>query len=129
MNKAILMGRLVADPDKRQTESGHSVATFRIAVDRPSKDKITDFISIVVWRNTADFVCQYFGKGDMIAVEGSIQVRGYTDKEGKNRSVTEVVADRVHFCGSRQNANNGAKQGEESLDFEEIEVPSAVLTF
>lgn len=112
LNKIFLMGRLVADPELKQTPSGVSVATFRIAVDRDFKNKETgereaDFINIVTWRATADFVSRYFAKGRMAVVEGRLQTRSYTDKDGNKRYVSEVVADNVYFGDSRRDGDNG----------------------
>ncbi len=112
LNKIFLQGRLVADPELRQTPAGISVATFRIAVDRDFKNKETgekeaDFISVVAWRATAEFVCRYFGKGRMIIVEGRLQMRNYTDREGNKRTVAEVVADNIYFGDSKRDYDNG----------------------
>lgn len=111
LNKAILMGRLCADPDLKQTPNGISVCSFSIAVDRSySKDKErqTDFIDIVAWRQTAEFVSKYFSKGKMIIVEGSIQTRTYQDKNGNKRKAVEVVADNVQFGESKNSAQGNA---------------------
>lgn len=98
INKVFLMGRLTADPEIRQTPSGIYVATFKIAVDRTySKEKQTDFLPVVAWRNTAEFVSRYFSKGQMIVVEGSLQSRNYEDKNGQKRTAIEVVAQNVQF--------------------------------
>ena len=101
LNKVILMGRLTADPELRQTPSGVYVATFRIAVDRSysgrNGEKQTDFLDVVAWRNTAEFVSRYFTKGQMIVVEGSLQSRSYEDKNGQKRTAIEVVAQNVQF--------------------------------
>lgn len=112
LNKAILQGRLVADPELRHTQNGTAVATFRIACDRDYKSKDpgaqnADFISIVAWRQTAEFISRYFTKGSMILVDGRIQVRDYTDNNGQRRYVTEIVADSVNFCGPKRD-NGGA---------------------
>lgn len=101
LNRAILMGRLTADPDLRQTPNGVSVATFSLAVSRNYNKDQTDFINIVAWRQTADFVGKYFSKGQLVAVEGSIQTRSYTDKQGNKRTAFEVVADQVYFAESK----------------------------
>ncbi len=104
-NKAILIGRLVADPELKTTPNGVNVTAFRIAVDRPYKqgnERKVDFISIVAWRSQAEFVCRYFGKGKLIGIEGAIQTRDYTDKDGNKRYITEVVADRVFFVGGQE---------------------------
>lgn len=106
-NRAILVGRLTADPELRQTPNGISVCSFSIAVDRPfSKggEKQTDFIDIVAWRQLAEFVSRYFSKGRALLVEGSIQVRSYTDKNGQNRRAWEVVADNIRFVESKSAA-------------------------
>ena len=105
LNCAVLMGRLVADPELRTTTNGTSVTSFRIAVDRnfvrQGAERQADFIDIVAWRQTAEFVTRYFHKGSMIAVQGSIQTRNYEDKNGNKRTAVEVVADNVSFCGSK----------------------------
>lgn len=106
LNKIFLIGRLVADPDSRQTPSGVPVTTFRIAVDRDRKNKETgereaDFVTIVAWRSTAEFVSQHFTKGRMAVVEGRLQIRPYTDKDGNKRNATEVVAENIYFGDSR----------------------------
>lgn len=105
-NKAILMGRLTKDPELRTTESGLSVCTFSIAVDRQyqakGEDKKVDFFNIVAWRQTAEFVSKYFAKGRCILVEGEIQNRSYTDKDGNKRYITEIIADRVGFTGEKK---------------------------
>ncbi len=111
MNRAILMGRLVADPELRTTQSGISTTTFTIAVDRSytgkDQERQTDFLPIVAWRNTAEFICKYFKKGSMILVEGSIRVRNYEAKDGSGkRYVTEIFADNVHFTGSRNESQS-----------------------
>ena len=102
-NKVILMGRLTATPEPKQTPSGISVTTFTLAVDRNTKDAPCDFISIVAWRQTADFVCKYFKKGQAMLVCGEIQTRTWTDNQGNKRVVTEVVANEVRFCESKSN--------------------------
>lgn len=113
LNRVVLMGRLTADPELKQTQSGVTVTSFAIAVDRSrtSRDaeKQTDFINCVAWRQTAEFICRYFGKGKMIALEGSLQVRNYTDKNNNKRQAVEVLVDQVHFAGdSNSNANSNA---------------------
>ena len=105
LNCAVLMGRICQDIELKTTASGVSVTSFNIAVDRSyqkqGEEKQTDFLTVVCWRNTADFVSRYFKKGSMIAVQGSIQTRSYEDKEGNKRTAVEVVADNVSFCGSK----------------------------
>lgn len=109
MNSVNLMGRLVSDPELKTTNSGISVTSFRIAVDRgyvkAGEERKADFIDIVAWRNTAEFVCRYFGKGDMIALSGRLQTRTYQAKDGTNRSVIEVLADNVFFTGERHSSS------------------------
>lgn len=110
LNRVILQGRLVADPELRHTQSNIAVATYRIAVDRNyatrdangNRQSQADFINIVSWRQAAEFVAKYFTKGSMILVEGQLQVREYTDRDGNRRYVTEVVTDNINFCGSRR---------------------------
>jgi single-strand DNA-binding protein len=114
LNRIILMGRLVADPELRQTPNGISVATFRIAVDRNyqskgSGERQADFISCVAWRQTGEFISRYFQKGRMIAVEGSLQTRNYEDKTGAKRTAYEVVVDQAYFADSRQGGGNQAE--------------------
>lgn len=110
LNCAIIMGRLTADPELKKTPSDVSVTSFTVAVDRKynkDEEKIADFINVVAWRGSADFVCKYFKKGQMIAVQGEIQTRNYDDKNGIKRWVTEIIADNVSFCGSKSNTQIG----------------------
>lgn len=105
INTVVLMGRLVAAPELRQTTNGTSVTAFTLAVDRKfSKDKTVDWIDCVAWQNTAEFICKYFGKGSMIALTGSIQTRTYEDKNGNKRKAVEVVADGASFCGAKKDS-------------------------
>ena len=113
LNKIFLQGRLVADPEMRHTPSGVAVASLRLAVDRDFKDrntgeKATDFIDIVAWRQTAEFVSKYFQKGRMIVVSGRLQMRDWTDKDGNKRTSAEVVADNVYFGDSNRREDGGA---------------------
>lgn len=114
INVAVLMGRLVADPELRHTPNDISVTTIRIAVDRrfnkAGGEKQTDFIDVTAWRQTAEFICRYFRKGSMIAVQGSIRVENYTDRDGNKRSRFEVVADNVSFCGEKRETSESAHQ-------------------
>ena len=112
LNKVFLQGRLVADPELRHTPNGVAVASFRIAVDRDFKDRETgerkaDFINVVAWRQTGEFVSRYFTKGRMAIVEGKLQTRDYTDRDGNRRYATEVVADNIYFGDSRRDGDNG----------------------
>ena len=110
LNKIILMGRLTRDPELRRTQSGTPVTSFSLAVDRDFKsqsgEKETDFIDIVAWRSTAEFVTKYFTKGRMAVVEGRLQIRDWTDKEGGKRRSAEVVADNVYFGDSRRDGES-----------------------
>lgn len=102
MNQVILIGRLCADPDLRVTNNGTAVANFTLAVDRRfSKEKQADFINIVVWKAQAENCAKYIAKGSQVAVEGRLQVRKYQDKEGNNRTATEVIANSVQFLDTR----------------------------
>lgn len=107
LNLSVLQGRLVADPEIRQTPGGVHVATFRLAVDRnyqQNGQRQADFINCVAWRGTAEFIGKYFGKGDMCLVEGSLQSRNYEDKNGNKRTAYEVIVGQVYFSGSRKEA-------------------------
>ena len=106
LNKIFLMGRLTRDPELRRTQTGTPVASFSLAVDRDFKDKATgerstDFIDVVAWRQTAEFVSRYFTKGRMAVVEGRLQIRDWTDKEGGKRRSAEVIADGIYFAGAK----------------------------
>ena len=112
LNRILLMGRLTRDPELRHTKSGTEVATFTLAVDRDFKDKssgerATDFINVVAWRQTGEFVSRYFTKGRMAVVEGRLQMRDWTDKEGNKRISAEVVADSVYFGDSKKGDQSG----------------------
>lgn len=113
LNKAILMGRLTRDPELRYTQNNTPVVTFTLAIDRSyskGQERQTDFIDIVAWRRTAEFVSQWFTKGMMAVVVGSIQSRRWQDKNGNNRTSIEVVADEVQFGESKRSRENGAVQ-------------------
>ena len=105
LNVVALMGRLVYDPELKTTQNGTNVCSFRIAVDRSftrqGEERKADFIDVTAWRQTAEFVSKHFQKGSMIAVEGSLQTRQYQDKNGNNRTATEVLASQVSFCGGK----------------------------
>jgi len=112
LNKIFIMGRLARDPELRRTQTGTPVASFTLAVDRDFKDKTTgeratDWIDVVAWRGTAEFVSRYFTKGRMAVVEGRLQIRDWTDKEGGKRRSAEVVADQVYFGDSKRDGDGG----------------------
>lgn len=150
LNRVVLMGRLTATPELKQTTGGVSVTSFTIACDRNFADKsgnrACDFINIVAWRSTAEFVCKYFAKGRMMALEGSIQTRNYEDKQGNKRTAFEVVADQVYFADSKQSGERSSSpnfptpspdsfqeppkgQSFSIGDFEEIEADDSDLPF
>ena len=116
LNKIILMGRLTRDPELRRTGSGTAVTSFSLAVDRDFKsqsgEKETDFIDIVAWRNTAEFVSRYFTKGRMAVVEGRLQMRDWTDKDGNKRTSAEVVADHIYFGDSQRSGDTSNTSGD-----------------
>ncbi len=116
LNHIVIMGRLARDPELRHTQSGTPVASFRLAVDRDFKDKntgerTTDWIDVVAWRGTGEFVSRYFSKGRMAVVEGRLQIREWTDKEGNRRTTAEVVADNVYFGDSKRDGDGGSYGG------------------
>lgn len=116
-NKAILVGRLTANPELKQTPNGVSVTSFSIAVSRSHVNKQTgqrdtDFIDIVAWRSTAEFICRYFAKGRPILIDGSIQTRTYVDKQGQNRRVWEIVADSANFVESKNDGGQNQSEPE-----------------
>ena len=110
LNKIIIMGRLTRDPELRRTGSGTPVTSFSLAVDRDFKsqsgEKETDFIDVVAWRSTAEFVSKYFTKGRMAVVEGRLQIRDWTDRDGGKRRSAEVVADNVYFGDSKRDGGS-----------------------
>ena len=111
LNHIVLMGRMVKDPELKQTQSGVSVCNFTIAVDRDYKngdEKVADFVDCVVWRNSADFVSKYMKKGRMVVVSGSLQSRKWQDKEGNNRTSWEVQAQNVYFADSKRDGDSGS---------------------
>lgn len=116
LNHIVIMGRLTRDPELRRIQNGIPVASFSLAVDRDFKDKstgerATDFIDVVAWRSPGEFVSRYFTKGRMAVVEGCLQIRDWTDKDGNKRRSAEVVADRVYFGDSKR---EGGSSGQES---------------
>ncbi len=114
-NKCIMMGRITHDLELKTTPTGTNVCTFSIAVDRrfqaKGEEKKTDFFNVVAWRAQADFVCNYFSKGRMIMVEGELQTRSYTNKDGVKINVTEIIADRLGFTGEKRDSFSGTSQG------------------
>jgi len=110
LNVIALMGRLVANPELKQTQSGIAVTSFRIACDRSyckqGEERQTDWIDCVAWRSNAEFICKYFGKGQLIAVQGELQTRNYTDRDGNKRKATEVVVSQAHFAESKKDTGN-----------------------
>ena len=106
LNCAVIMGRLTKDPELRTTGNGISVSAFTVAVDRnyqkAGQERQTDFINVVAWRQTAEFVCRYFRKGQMIAVQGSIETRKYEDRNGNKREAVEIKADSISFCSNKE---------------------------
>jgi single-strand DNA-binding protein len=129
-NKAILIGRLTADPELKQTNNGITVTSFTVAVDRKAQkdaEKKTDFINCVAWRTTAEFICRYFTKGMPILVAGSIQTRAWSTQEGEKRIAVEVVADEVSFVESKKVSDSAAPTTDipqftqsDNADFEEV---------
>lgn len=110
LNRCVIMGRLGRDPELRHTQSGTTVATFTLAVDRDFKDKNTgerqtDWIPVVAWRSTGEFAAKYLSKGRMAVVEGRLQMREWTDKEGNRRTTAEVVADSIYFGDSKRDVD------------------------
>lgn len=118
LNVAAIMGRLTADPELRHTQNDIAVTSFTVAVDRSyaraGTERQTDFIDVVAWRQTAEFVCKYFQKGSMIAVTGSIQTRNYEDRQGNKRKAFEIVASDVSFTGSKRESGSAGGNSYES---------------
>ena len=124
-NLVVLTGRLTADAELRHTQTNVPITNFTIAVDRKVKsgeERVADFINVIAWRSTAEFVSKYFKKGSMIGIEGAIQTRKYTDKDGNNRTAFEVVANNVHFIESKK--TDGAPKGTENKADVFVEVSS-----
>jgi len=146
MNQIVIMGRLTRDPELRHTPNGVAVASFTLAVDRgfapkDGGEKQTDFIDVVAWRNTAEFVSKYFAKGQMAAVTGRLQIRDWTDKDGNKRRSAEVVADNIYFTESKKSREasfgpadskddySGFGAPVESSDFAELAMDDGDLPF
>ena len=130
LNCAVMMGRLTAAPELKHTPNNIAVTSFSVAVNRSyakqGEQRAADFIDVVAWRSTAEFICKYFGKGQLIVVQGMLQTRTYTDTKGNKRKVVELVADQVHFGESKkvtQQANNAPNPSDSqsvSSGFEEL---------
>ena len=109
LNVVAIMGRLARDPELRQTTTGKNVASFRIACDRGRRDangqSQADWLDVVAWDRTAEFVCKYFQKGSLIAIDGRLQSRQYQDKNGQNRTAVEIVTQNANFCGSKESTS------------------------
>lgn len=118
INSVVLMGRLTADPELKKTTSGKSVIKFTVAVERRFNRNETDFLEVVAWQKTAEFVSQYFRKGSMIAVQGEVQARSYEDNNGNKRKAVEIIAEQVSFCGSK--GENAAKADSDYLEIPEV---------
>ena len=118
LNHVALQGRLTRDPELRQTKNGTAVTSFSLAVN--DRDE-TNFFDCVAWKSTAEFVCQYLQKGSMVVVEGRLQTRDWNDQNGNKRKNTEIVVNRVHFCGSRENSGKASYSTPQPSGFTEIE--------
>lgn len=138
LNVIAIQGRLVSDPEMRQTTTGKSVCSFTIACDRGRKDSngqnIVDWIPVVAWERTAEFICKYFQKGQMIVLDGRLQSRNYKDRDGNNRTAIEINANNANFAGpkSQQDAPAGgyaSASGEPNIQFEPIEDDEGDLPF
>lgn len=127
LNHVVLMGRLTRDPELRHTATGTAVASFALAVDRDFKgqdgERETDFIDIVAWRSTAEFVSNYFTKGRMAVVSGRLQIRNWTDKDGGKRRSAEVIADSVYFGDSKRDSDAGQVQAYTQLLDDDDDLP------
>lgn len=131
LNVIAIMGRLSRDPELRQTTTGKNVASFTIACSRGRKDAngkdLVDWIPVVAWEHTAEFVCKYFEKGSLIAIDGRLQSRTYKDRDGNNRTAIEIVANNVNFAGSKStgggsnSAPAGGSYNEPTVQYDEIE--------
>lgn len=128
LNKVILMGRLVDEPELKTTPNGTSVTSFRVAIERDYKandgERPADFPTIVCWRSTAEFVCRYFGKGNMIAIEGQVQTRSYQSKDGKNHIATEIMAEKVSFTGEKSKSQTTPQTQQQTTAPTQATVPT-----
>lgn len=125
LNKVLLIGRLVADPELKYTPSNVAVVAFKIAVDRkyakPGEERQTDFISCVAWRSTAEFVAKHFTKGQMINVVGALQTREWVATDGSRKWATEVIVDEVNFCGEKKDPLNDVVNAVNNMGFAHLE--------
>ena len=125
LNRIIVMGRLVRDPELRHTQAGKAVTSFTLAVDRDFKgqngEREVDFIDIVAWGNTAEFVCNYFSKGRMAVAEGRLQLRDWTDKNGNKRKNAEIQVSNIYFADSKKDEYTAPQYPQQSNEFQEIE--------
>jgi single-strand DNA-binding protein len=129
VNTAVITGRLTADPEIRTTRTGVKTTSFTVAVERRhlnDGERKADFIDVVAWRNNAEFICRYFRKGSMIAVEGHLQTETYKDKNGNSRKTMKLIADNISFCGNKgTSAPEG--NGTDAPDDNYIEIPDTAL--
>lgn len=128
LNHNVIMGRFVADPELRRTNTGKAVASFTLAVDKPGKDSGASFIPCVAWDKTADFINNYFLKGSPIVVEGRLESRQYETKDGQKRTVMEVVVSQAHFCGKKEESVPG-DVGRPAQQFDILNEPDDMLPF
>lgn len=120
INTAVIIGRLTGDPELKHTQNDISVTSFTVAVDRPyvkaGEERQADFIDVVAWRGTAEFICKYFSKGQLIALQGAIQTRTYTDKDNNKRKAVELVAGQAHFVGPKKEGTSGGNAAPAKTD-------------
>lgn len=129
INTVAIMGRLTATPELKTTQNGTVVTSFSIATSRHYDRNKVDFFDCKAWRNNAEFITKYFTKGQLIAIEGSLQTRIY-EKDGKKIKITEILVDKVDFCGKKENADEQAQQIDNSIDeYEEISMENLDLPF
>lgn len=132
LNLVVIMGRLTSQPELKTTQNGVSVSPFTVAVNRQYGEQQTDFIPCVAWRNTAEFITKYFGKGQSIVIQGSLQQRDFEDKQGNKRTAYEVVVSTADFCGKKENPLKQEQNFENEVDtseFEEISLADEDLPF
>ena len=132
LNEIILQGRLTADPELKVTTTNKSVTSFQLAVERDfstGDEKETDFINIVAWNSTAEFVAKYFTKGKQMIGKGSLRIRKYQTENGENRRATEVLAEKVYFCGDKEKTSNNVNFPPNNADFEVVDESDDNLPF